>query len=80
MKHSPSPWTIRRSSTGRTAIVANDNLEVVFVLRSASYGADNATLIAAAPDLLQALKEISEKSYAEEMRDIANAAISNLEE
>jgi hypothetical protein len=79
MKHSPRPWSIRRSSTGRTAIVASDNLEVAFVLRSATYGASNASLIAAAPELLLALKEISGKLKAEEMLDIANAAISKLE-
>jgi hypothetical protein len=79
MNHSPRPWSIRKSSNGRTTIVSSDNLEVAFVLRSASYGADNAKLIAAAPDLLHALKEISRKSKAGEMLDIANAIISEVE-
>ena len=79
MNHSPSPWSLRRSATGRTTIVASDNLEVAFVLRSAAYGSDNAELIAAAPDLFYALKEIAGKSDVAEMLRIANEAISKFE-
>lgn len=58
MESSPGPWTIRKSGTGRTAIVAADNLEVAFIFRNQRYGAGNASLISAAPDLVEALESI----------------------
>lgn len=65
-KHTPGPWAITRYSTsdGQLRIVTDDNQALP--LASVNYGdgitmkttAANARLIAAAPDLLEALKKV----------------------
>jgi hypothetical protein len=75
MEHSPGPWTVRKSGTGRTAIVAADNLEVAFIFRNKRFGAGNAGLIAAAPDLVEALERILPSIEDPKLADIAAEAI-----
>jgi hypothetical protein len=75
MQTSPAPWSVRHSGTGRTAIVADDNVEVAFVLSHPKYHDGNANLIAAAPALLRALEQVSRSSKAEDSRQIATTAM-----
>lgn len=75
MNFSPAPWKVRKSGTGRTAIVASDNLEVAFVFRNAQNGDGNAALIAAAPHLLQALEALLPRIEEPKMSEIAEDAI-----
>ena len=76
MDYSPPPWSIRKSGTGRTTIVADDNLEVAFVLRHPDHEMGNAQLIAAAPYLLQALEIIVKESTDSDIVELATLALS----
>jgi hypothetical protein len=75
MEYSPPPWSIRKSGTGRTTIVATDNLEVAFILSHHKFGEGNAFLIAAAPHLLQALEAIVDGIRDPALLKIAKSAI-----
>lgn len=58
-KHTPGPWSISRDvMTSKTDIVAPDrsDLPVARILRASPEPDGNAHLIAAAPELLEALK------------------------
>ena len=56
MKHTPGPWTGKEQMNGQGLIYAEESGENIAV----SYKGKNAYLIAAAPDLLQALTNIVE--------------------
>lgn len=62
-KHTQGPWSARKAAHGPIDIVAEDGRDIVTL-----YGggvdedkADNARLIAAAPEILEALKTANEK-------------------
>jgi hypothetical protein len=75
VEHSSGPWSVRKSGTGRTAIVAADNLEVAFIFRNQRFGAGNAGLVAAAPDLLDALERVLPAIQDPKMVEVAANAI-----
>lgn len=66
-KYTPGPWRVRKLFSGKFAISIKDKNHFV----SNSYGNEeaNATLIAAAPDLLEALELILEACQKEDGAD-----------
>lgn len=56
-KHTPGPWKVTRNNTGVRSVDAH--VCRVWMLRN-GHGVANARLIAAAPDLLEALKILSD--------------------
>lgn len=75
-KHTPSPWTIRESPTHVT-VVGSDNETIFHDDKRLPHVIEDARLIAASPDLLEALKVLVDNGGIgpEEMFDIARAAI-----
>ena len=78
-KHTPGPWLIGKRSSGGYSLINADGWEslarVVTVMeddnRPCAEGVANARLIAAAPDLLEALKELSRSfigTYSDDQR------------
>ena len=57
-KHSPAPWGLRKSDSGAWAAVGHAGIWIATTLRKQFPSEDeaNARLIAAAPELLEALK------------------------
>jgi hypothetical protein len=82
MTHTPGPWTIRRTGAAQVAlaIAANGHDTVAAFPRGTDkdYEAD-ARLIAAAPDLLEALKWCADAMGSGPCRDAADAAIAKAE-
>lgn len=66
IKHTPGKWEVQEMSSGETHIVADHGLQKVAVmtwtgeLDTALEDAANARLIAASPQLLEALKELKQ--------------------
>lgn len=56
-KHTPGPWTVARNTDDGLDIISSDEVTYVEVALDVRTEAD-ARLIAAAPDLLKALKEV----------------------
>ena len=80
--HTPGPWNSRWSATYKDVqeVIAAHGQGVIQIIASQIYDAPNARLIAAAPDLLDALQEIAAAPdclccY----RTIARSAIAKLE-
>ena len=77
--HTPGPWTFGRAipaddTVSRIVRAGDDHIAVVMDLDGAAQEAvDNARLIAAAPDLLAALRSIIESSDANCGDSLANA-------
>lgn len=59
-KHTPGPWRVERHQRGRIVVVEPEGCTVAQIVANAGnrYVPHNASLIAAAPDLLAALLEI----------------------
>ncbi len=74
-KHTPGPWSARKAAHGPIDILAADGRDIVTL-----YGggvdeapADNARLIAAAPELLEALRKVEPLGDVSLYRDILKA-------
>lgn len=86
MMHSPAPWTVEPEIWGEDGhyeepqIVAANGITGVATIRVGS-GCDeaNARLIAAAPDLLEALKRLVGPNPGTDDRDAAHDAIAKAE-
>lgn len=61
-KHTPGPWTIGRNQAGHNAIWAMNALPIAQIHYVVGDGDANARLIAAAPELLEALNYVLEQS------------------
>ena len=59
-KHTPGPWTVRRYKAGYEITTPTATAEAV-VTRLVSASFHDARLIGAAPDLLEALREITDR-------------------
>ena len=79
-KHTLGPWVIRDDDeNGVVSVVGGSGIVLARVrTETAEPGDENARLIAAAPDLLEALKQIQSNAnmyHAETISEIARAAI-----
>lgn len=77
-KHSPSPWTVQAQKKGSPSVYAADGYSVVGTgnarTRTFEQSTADAQLIAAAPELLQALKILNHHAKIEDVdRLIAKA-------
>ena len=87
-KHTPGPWTVddrEYAGVKWDAIIRNRDNDPVACVGMAGYteatGQANAHLIAAAPDMLEALKKLQDSEYetVDEFFLITNAAIAKAE-
>ena len=72
--HTPGPWGLQRSETGPWAIFNTRGAWIATTLRKAWPSEDlaNARLMAAAPSMLDALREV--ETYLEEREDVVDGA------
>jgi hypothetical protein len=89
-KHTPGPWHDPRGSVAILSVATGEKIAEITALRCPVYKAKggtrnaeiaaNARLIARAPDLLEALREIAGGTFDGPCREIALAAIAKVEE
>jgi hypothetical protein len=80
--HTPGPWRVARLRSGAWAVVDRGTRDIVpsiFTQRDGGEDEANARLIAAAPDLLAALKYLLELGGDDDRRITADAAIAKAE-
>lgn len=75
-KHTPGPWRLRELNNSTLAVYGSGEYDIVFPKRNAPRDAD-ARLIAAAPELLEALEEIMkcEAAFSTDQLTFANNVI-----
>jgi len=90
-QHTPGPWRLERTTGGHPAVIGSAPLHPRggLVAELVAVGQSDARLIAAAPDLLAALREVAEATsgtsadalgqLVDLMRDTARAAIAKAE-
>lgn len=89
-KHTPGPWTVRNDfKLPKTYVCSTDGLKVARMMWDTKDGESNARLIAAAPDLLWALRyaamfisyseALSESKGAKDVLRVLDSAIAKAE-
>lgn len=72
-KYTPAPWEAERMDSGRWLICADAEVMAVMEPWSPDVDEADARLIAAAPDLLEALKMVLDAMPAERSEELSNA-------
>ena len=62
-EHTPGPWEIRDIHTGHGPVLLNDRNKIIATFDTGGPNEADARLIAAAPDLLAALKDIAGERF-----------------
>lgn len=66
MSYTPGPWNYGEDQRGRKKVFAPDHREVVRAMSARPERVANARLIAAAPELLEALKELLPEGWGDD--------------